>query len=57
MPVNYIFFITPELLNRFEEVRQHHIVKYGPTGCNSDLKTFIQVVLCSINLFVSQITC
>ena len=45
MPVNYIFFITPELLNRFEEVRQHHIVKYGPTGCNSDLKTFIQVVL------------
>ena len=47
MPANYIFIVSPELLNRFEEVRQHHIVKYGPTGCNSDLITFIQIVLCS----------
>ena len=41
MPVNYTFIISPGLLNRFEEVRQHHIVKYGPSGTNSDLITFI----------------
>lgn len=43
--LTYTFNISPELVNRIEEARQHHKAKYGDMGINSTFEIFFSHML------------
>ncbi len=45
MSFAYVFKISPELVNRIEDARRHHKVKYGDMGINSTFELFLSYML------------